>query len=142
MDTIVVGLDGSKTAQAAARWAAEHAKQTGGHVIAVHAIARTELWTLSAFQVNVDKLRDELRDLLAGPWVAPMQKLGVSYSTHLVRGDPATELLRVAKRRNATMLVVGTKGHSTLADMVVGGTVHKIINRSPIPVVLVPSPMK
>jgi hypothetical protein len=37
------------------------------------------------------------------------------------------------------MLVLGSKGHSTLADLVVGGTVHKVINRSHLPVVLVPS---
>ncbi len=36
------------------------------------------------------------------------------------------------------MLVVGAKSHSSVHDLVIGGTVHKIINRSAVPVVLVP----
>jgi nucleotide-binding universal stress UspA family protein len=35
------------------------------------------------------------------------------------------------------MLVIGAKSHS-IRDLVVGGTVHKVINRSTVPVVLVP----
>ena len=95
---------------------------------------------LDAVQLNTDKLLVELRAELDGAWVAPLRKAGVEHTAQLVRGDPATELLRVAKKAHAVMLVVGSKGHSTIADLVVGGTVHKIINRSDIPVVLVPMP--
>jgi nucleotide-binding universal stress UspA family protein len=49
------------------------------------------------------------------------------------------ELLRVASRLNATVLVLGAKRSSAVRDLVVGGTVHKIINRSSMPVVLVPA---
>jgi hypothetical protein len=37
------------------------------------------------------------------------------------------------------MLVLGSKSQGVLADMIVGGTVHKVINRSTLPVVLVPA---
>ena len=139
VDTIVVGLDGSKGAKLAAQWAAKQAHRTGARVLAVHAVPRSELWMLDAVQVNTDKLLARLRGSLEGAWVAPLRKAGVEHSTQLVRGDPATELLRVAKRTCAVMLVVGSKGHSAIADLVVGGTVHKVINRSDIPVVVVPT---
>ncbi len=138
MGNIVVGLDDSKSAQAAARWTAEQATQTGSRVVAVHAVPKSELWSLSAMQFNADALLRELTQLLEGTWVAPLRKAGVEYTTLLVRGDPALELLKTAKRVNATMLVLGSKSHSGLADLVVGGTVHKVINRANLPVVLVP----
>jgi K+-sensing histidine kinase KdpD len=75
--------------------------------------------------------------LLDGRWSAPLRKAGVENTT--VRGDLATELLRVAKRVRASMLVLGSRSHSNLADLIVGGTVHKVVNRSTIPVVLVPA---
>lgn len=138
MDTIVVGLDGSKGAQAAARWAAAQARQSGSRVIAIYAVPRTELWGLSAVQVNIDNVLAEFRTLLGGKWSAALRTAHVDHTTQVVRGDPATELLRVAKKSNAVMLVLGSKSHTALADMIVGGTVHKVINRSSLPVVLVP----
>ncbi len=108
-------------------------------VLAVYAIPRTELWSMSAVQININKVLDEFRGLLDGQWTAPLRKAGVQYTTQVVRGDPATELLRAATRADASMIVLGSKSHSALADMIVGGTVHKVMNRSAIPVVLVPS---
>jgi nucleotide-binding universal stress UspA family protein len=84
----------------------------------------------------------EVQHLMDGQWTASLRKAGVEYATRIVRGDPATELLRAATRTNASMLVLGSKSHGAIADMIVGGTVHKVINRSTLPVVLVPAPRK
>ena len=138
MNRILVGLDGSKGSRAAAQWAAQQAKQTGAAVVAVHAEPRTELWSMSAFQVDINPFLAEIQDLLDGRWSAALRRSGVEYSTQLVRGDPATELLRAAKRVGASMLVLGSNSHRNIADLIVGSTVHKVINRSTIPVVLVP----
>ena len=138
MDTIVVGIDGSRGSLVAARWAAAQAHGREAHVIAVYAIPRTELWSMSAVQINIDKVIAEFRELLDGQWTAALRRADVDYTTQVVRGDPATELLRTAKRANASMLVLGSKSHGALADMIVGGTVHKVINRSTLPVVVVP----
>ena len=94
---------------------------------------------MSALQINIDKVLADFRDLLDGQWTSPLRKAGVEHSTQLVRGDPATELLRAAKRAGASMLVLGSRSHGALADSLVGGTVHKVINRSTLPVVLVPA---
>jgi nucleotide-binding universal stress UspA family protein len=140
MDTIVVGIDGSKSAQAAARWAAREAGPSGARVVAVYAVARSELWSLSAVQVDIDDVLAEFRELLEGKWTAPLRQAGVPYTTQLVRGEPATELLRVANRARASMLVLGSHGHRPFADLIVGGTAHKVVNRATVPVVLVPAP--
>ena len=139
MGTIVVGVDGSKGSLAAAQWATAQAKATDAKVLVLYAVPRSELWSLSAVQVNVDKVLAEFTELLEGRWTASLRKAGVDYSAQVVRGEPATELLRVAKRTNADMIVLGTKSHGALADLVVGGTVHKIINRTGFPVVLIPT---
>jgi nucleotide-binding universal stress UspA family protein len=139
MSTVVLGVDPSRGAQVAARWAADYAATSRASVVAVYVLPRSELWAMGALQIDGDRVVEEFRALLEGSWTAPLRKAGVSYATRIVRGDPATELLRIARRLDATMLVVGAKGHSSIHDLVVGGTVHKIINRSEIPIVLVPS---
>lgn len=139
MSTIVLGLDGSSGSQTAARWAANMARQTGAQVVAVHVVPRSELWTLAAFQVDARPIVDELRELLDGSWTASLRKAGVTYTTRIIRGDPAAELRRVATKLEAMMLVLGARRSGAVHDLVVGGTVHKIINRSSVPVVLVPA---
>jgi nucleotide-binding universal stress UspA family protein len=139
MNTIVLGLDASKGSRAAARWTAGVAADAGARVVAVHVMPRSELWTLGALQIDAKPVVDEIRELLESTWTASLRKADVSCTTRLVRGDPAVELLRIATRLNATMLVLGAKSHSSVHDLVIGGTVHKIINRSAVPVTLVPA---
>lgn len=137
MNTIVLGLDPSKGSRAAAQWTAALAAETGARVVATHVMPRSELWTLGALQLDAKPIVERTRALLDGAWTALLRKAGVACTTRFVRGDPATELLRVATRLNASMLVIGANGHS-VRDHVVGGTVHKVINRSTVPTVLVP----
>jgi len=96
-------------------------------------------WTLAALQVDAQRLADEFREFLDGRWTASLRKADVAYTTRLVRGDPMVELLRISIKLKATMLVLGAKSHSSVHDLVIGDTVHKIINRSLVPVVLVPA---
>lgn len=142
MNTIVLGLDPSKGSQAAARWTTTVAAGSDVRVVAVHVMPRSELWTLGALQVDAKPIVDEFKTLLDGPWTQILRKARVPYTTRFVRGDPAVELLRLATRLNALMLVIGAKSHGSMHDLVVGGTVHKIINRSAIPVTLVPHPRR
>jgi len=138
MNSIVLGVDSSNGSRAAVRWTANLAREAGARVVAVHVMPRSELWTIAAFQVDAAPIVDELRTLLDGAWTAPLRKASVPCTTRFVRGDPAIELLRVATRLKAMMLFIGAKSHSSAHDLIVGGTVHKIINRSTVPVVVVP----
>jgi nucleotide-binding universal stress UspA family protein len=141
MNTFVLGLDGSKGSQIAARWAAV----AGGpdtRIVAVYVMPRSELWTIGALQVDAKPIVDEFKALLEGQWTQVLRKAGVPYATRFLRGDPAVELLRLATRLNALTLVIGAKSHGSVHDLVVGGTVHKIINRSSVPVTLVPPPRR
>ncbi|MCZ7536534.1 MAG: universal stress protein [Acidimicrobiia bacterium] len=140
MNTIILGLDGSNGSQVAARWTTA-AAGPDTRVVAAHVMQRSELWTLGALQVDARPIVDELKALLDGKWTEVLRKAGVPHTTRFLRGDPASELLRLATRTNALMLVIGTKSHRSVHDLVVGGTAHKIINRSTVPVTLVPHPL-
>jgi nucleotide-binding universal stress UspA family protein len=139
MNTIVLGVDGSDTAHTATSWTVDIAVATGAQVVAVHAIPRFELWALGAVQIDSQPIVAEWKHQLGGAWTAPLRNANVPVTTQLVRGDPAAELLRVATETSAAMIVVGSTSHSVVHDLVVGGTAHKIINRSRVPVVLVPA---
>jgi universal stress protein A len=52
-------------------------------------------------------------------------------------GDPAKEILAVARRRRADLIVLGTEGLSGLKKLFFGSTALGVVHRTPIPVVLV-----
>jgi len=55
-------------------------------------------------------------------------------------GAPAEVIVETAREQNCDLIVVGTHGHSTLADVMVGSTAKWIIKHSPIPVLVIRLP--
>jgi nucleotide-binding universal stress UspA family protein len=135
---IVVGADGSEGSRRALEWSAELARDIGAEIQVVHVESRAALWEFSAIQIDIDTYLAELHELLNGLWTKPLRDAGVGYHTQLVRGDPATELLRIAVERDAYLVVAGARKHAALHGLIVGGTAHKLVNHANRPVVLVP----
>jgi nucleotide-binding universal stress UspA family protein len=55
------------------------------------------------------------------------------------QGIPYQALLDVIQQEKPNLLVMGSKGRSNIADVVVGSTATKMYRRSPIPVVMIPA---
>ena len=77
---------------------------------------------------------------------AKMKELFMAVSPGTVRcryivkhGIPYLELLDALEEEKPNLMVVGTKGRSNLADMVVGSTARKMFRRSPIPLLTIPA---
>jgi nucleotide-binding universal stress UspA family protein len=135
---VVIGVDGTNGAQHAMEWAAPLMHELDAHVVAVHVISRTWLTELSALQIDTDEMIHRQRAQLVGPWTQPLRDASVRYTTECVRGDPPTELLGIAVQRHADLIVIGGTHHSGMRDALLGGTAHRVVNRTGIPVVVVP----
>jgi nucleotide-binding universal stress UspA family protein len=138
LERMVVGVDGSEGAQRAVRFAADLAASSGAHVHAVHVVSNTWLIELAALQVHTDSLIAEARTQLVGEWTAAFRDSGVDYSIDLLRGDPGRMLVEYTVSHHGHLIVVGASRHSGLHDELLGGTAHHVVNRSSIPVLVVP----
>ena len=56
------------------------------------------------------------------------------------KGNPVEVILNVAKEKNCDLIVMGTHGVGTLADVVMGSTARRVIRRSTMPVLVVRLP--
>jgi nucleotide-binding universal stress UspA family protein len=135
---ILLGVDGTKGAQRAAHWTAELAHDLGAKVVVLHVVSDAWLIELSALQFNADELVRRARAELLGAWTQPLRDAEVQYLTELVRGDPASELLRMADERHVDLIVIGGTHHSGLRGAILGGTAHRVVNHSFRPVTVVP----
>lgn len=139
---IVVGSDGSATAEraveGAAEIAAEHSarlvivtayKQQGDELAAQHGVPDDIRWALTD-QHQAEELADRGRRIAA--------KAGVDrIVTRAVAGSPVDTLLDAAEDFGADLIVVGSKGLTGAAGIVLGSVASSIAHHAPSDVMIV-----
>jgi len=136
---IVAGVDGSKGAREALRWAAGLAAATGAVVVAVHVLTyNRELFR----DITPDTMRTWRRDLereLHSTWIEPLTATGVKHRSLLIESDSTAEgLLAVATQEHADAIVVGTRERGGIAGRMLGSTSYKLSHNARQAVVIVP----
>jgi nucleotide-binding universal stress UspA family protein len=58
----------------------------------------------------------------------------------VLRGNPVEQILAQAEEKNCDLIVMGTHGHGTLADVMMGSTARRVLRRSTKPVLVVRLP--
>jgi nucleotide-binding universal stress UspA family protein len=71
----------------------------------------------------------EARDMLA--------TAKVPYQLHVVAGDPATGIVKLARDLRCDLIVMGTRGMGTIAGLVLGSVATKVVHLADMPVTLV-----
>ncbi|MDQ6817910.1 MAG: universal stress protein, partial [Actinomycetota bacterium] len=136
-------------------WAAddsEHAKEALPHVMKLAHEGATEITILHVVErvegggavgptrrVDEGKIQDELerlaKDLSSG---------GIKASV-VVRSDvgvrPAHEIVDLAGKKSADLIVVGTRGRSLLSEILLGSETLRLLHLAPCPVLVVPTKM-
>jgi len=56
------------------------------------------------------------------------------------RGNPVEQILKHVQERSCDLIVMGTHGHGTLEDVMLGSTARRVIRRSKIPVLVIRLP--
>jgi nucleotide-binding universal stress UspA family protein len=139
---IVLATRFGAESEAPARVAANLAGMTGGTVTIVYVASELAAVTAAAGEAGVqpaeerdlqlEKIRDQLRDFVDTHFAA------VETESRVTEGDVAESIADVAAELSAAYLVVGTRGRSSLARLILGDTTHSILQHAPCPVVVVP----
>jgi len=62
---------------------------------------------------------------------------GVPYAAHVAVGDEPESIARYAAEHGCDLVVMGTRGKGTIANMLLGSVSARVVHLSPVPVVLV-----
>jgi nucleotide-binding universal stress UspA family protein len=60
----------------------------------------------------------------------------------VARGNPVEQILKYSEEKNCDLIVMGTHGHGTLADVMMGSTARRVLRRSTKPVLVVRLPVE
>jgi len=143
MPTIVTATDGSPPANAAVERALAEARASNATVELVGAWSAPPNGALGAptymsedvyyaGRHAIAKILDEAKARAAAG--------GVQAQTHLVAGSAAIEICRLAERRRADLIVMGSRGHGPLAAALLGSVATHVVRNAHCPVMVVPDP--
>ena len=135
LGTIVCGFDGSPSSEAAVAWAGRLARCCGSEVIVVGVYDWNPMVGDATNQEMMDALDAELQSVLPR-----LEEHNVRCRALVETGDSRSVLLAEAYRHTAEVIVVGSRGRSQLAEILLGSVAHFLTHHSSIPVVVVPQP--
>lgn len=141
MGHIVVGLDDSRGARAALRWAMAQAEATGVTVEAVHAYPFDVAWIdqtnehVPLWRARVaNQARQELDAVVDG---VVGRSSTVPIERHVTEGSAAMVLIEESK--DADLLVVGSRGRGEFVGVLLGSVSQRCAEHAQCPVVVVPT---
>jgi nucleotide-binding universal stress UspA family protein len=130
---ILVAVENSAADQTILTHVRALATLTGAELLLVHV---ADGWAARHF--NQLKLRESEEMKTDRAYLAQLADslAGFRVSTELAMGDPASEIIRLAKERGADLIAMSTHGHRFLNDLIRGTTVDKVRHLVKIPVLL------
>lgn len=133
---IVVGYDGSTTAEHALQWALAEARARGLGITLVHAILPPV--TASAFGPGVPApldLIDDVRRAAEHELQKAAQAAGGDITTRVDLGSPSGVLIEASTQ--ATLVVIGSRGRGGFAGLLLGSVSDQVAAHAACPVVVV-----
>ena len=142
-DSMVVGTDGSETAQEAVRQASDLAKRLDAKV---HLVSAYEPVPEGRLREERQQVPDDLQwmvnpreevDQTLSDAAALVREAGVEVETFAREGDPADAILEVAEEQGADLIVVGNKGMTGAKRFLLGSVPNKVSHHAPCNVMIV-----
>ena len=133
---VVAGVDGSEPGFEAARQASRLVEPDGRLeiVTAVH-LAEASLAGPTAPRLHGELDREAAETAGEGAAIA-----GPRAESRVLNGPPAATLKRELAEQDATLVVVGTHGHSRMSEIMLGGVVGELLHDAPCSVLVVRPP--
>ena len=111
------------------------AKLMGSRVTLVHV---ADGWAARNYDALALRESEEMRDdrEYLDQLVQEIQAHGIQVDCTLAKGDPATEIVRVAEDAGVDLIAMATHGHRFLADVLKGATADRVRHLTCIPVLM------
>ena len=140
--TILVPLDGSDFSFRAAKYAIKFAALSSANLVCVHSVVSLPYAGYATTGVIIKQYIDDSREE-AEKWykevgtLAANEGVKVIGETILDVSSVADSIIDYAEKRNADMIVIGTKGRTGLKRLVLGSVATGVIGHATCPVLVV-----
>ncbi len=135
---ILLATDGSENARRAAAEAAGLARELSSHVILVYinnsppSQSRLVKANFDVHSILEEDAKSEIKNTLEF-----YEKDGLPYTLKVAIGDPAAEIIEIAAKEKADLIIIGSRGLGAIQGVVMGSVSRKVAQHATCPVMIV-----
>lgn len=140
MIRILVPVDGSENATRAVEYViglARTLKDEYIHVVTVRdpmdSLQVHRFWTAE----QIHEYQQQSGNAILEPERKRFENAGIACTTHIVVGESAQTIVKTAQELNCNLIVMGTRGMGSIANLLMGSVATKVVHLASIPVTLV-----
>src|SRR5690554_113263 len=148
MKKVLIAIDYNPNSEPVVNQGYELAELMGAEVCLFHVLADTRYYNMQfqpfmgyegyAFPVDY-KIQEEYINVAKDYLEKTAKHLNKdNVNTHLAEGDTARKILEYAEEWQADIIVMGTHSHSTLEKLFLGTVASSVLERTKIPVYMIP----
>lgn len=137
---ILLPVDGSEGSVRAARHVAGIAamvKDLEVHLVNVQPLGDDWMVRRMIKSEELAKMEQEWAESAIAPVRAVLGATGVTCVDHVAQGEVAETITRLARELACDQIVMGTRGHGALRDLLLGSVAIKVLHLANVPVTLV-----
>ena len=140
MKSILVPIDGSEPSVRALAFAAAFARAVNAKIDVLYVF---DDWNeiMASFAIHEGKAVDDailrVSKKRLEETIDRARPEGIAVERHHRIGHPANEIVAFAEEHRPDLIVMGTRGRSSLEQLLVGSISLKVLHRSPVPVTVV-----
>jgi nucleotide-binding universal stress UspA family protein len=136
--TVLIAYDGSDPAQAAVEHALrEHPDEELVLLHVIEAASGSLDASINIIQKALKDRQEEVEEDFSEEVTDLLEDADVEYTTDLVVGDPANEIVEYAEENAIDHIVIGNHGRKGATRILLGNVAERVVRRSPVTVTVV-----
>ncbi len=133
---ILLAIDGSESAEAAAKAASELAQKTDSELHVMHVDIDVPNF-MADVEIDPDRISQAARDLVQAQVRRIEDAGGFVTESHLRAGNEAEEIVILSESQNVGLVVIGSRGQSNWKRAVMGNVAEDVVRHAHCPVMVV-----
>ena len=132
---ILWAFDGSKESEEALKYSVLLGKKFGSEIIGIHVLPEKLIYE-SEFRDWIVKVEERIKSQLTSI-AYELTSQGLNFQRLVLKGEPDKEIVELARREKANLIVMGKRGQGVVDRMLTGSTTLKVLRESNTPVLTV-----
>lgn len=134
INKILNPVDGSDHSIRSTEYAIEFANLLDAEIVLLHCHDRFPIvFAEPHFQIAVDQINKASEELIE-PFIEKLEQGKVTFDVRILEGNPGNKIPEVVQIEKIDLIVMGSRGVTDFAGLLLGSVAHQVLNKSNCPV--------
>lgn len=134
---VLTAIDGSEYSSLIVDKAIEQTKLLGGEIILVYCHRKFPAMMVHAYQEEEMAQIINEAEKLVSPFLQRIKDAGIPAESRIMEEPAGAVIAKIARIEKCDLIVMGSRGHTNLENLIVGSVANRVLQTSPCSVLIV-----